>query len=295
MPSLITTGDIPTVGHVFGPERIDLTSASVRDYVNSTGDEAFAAHQLRMGTVFGNLICPSTILDRSVGTRLAAMRYQNDYALHAKQSFTFHKPLLEGSSYVIEGVLSNIYDRNDIKYFTITTKVSDEDDSIVLESDYTRAFQFPGARHPQRSTEPLTLRRFLDEALVDRSDSFSVGTTLQGSTRRLSQDLMNLYSGPTSNIHTDVRAAAVRGHSEPIVQGLMALSLESELFRDVFGERWYTTGRVSTRFIRPIRAGSVLTPWAVVTAREPDQIVMRSGVFNQDGIAVTISEARVSQ
>lgn len=285
--------EAPQLGQSFGPKDIRLTGASVTDYVNSTGDEGFWTHQSRMNQVFGRLVCPPTILDREVGTRLAAMRYQNDYALHAKQSFEFHQPLYQDETYRVLGELTNIYERNEIKYFTISSQVQTTDGTIALTSEYTRAFQFPGARHPKKQSEPLALPVFLEGA-TPASETFpTAGAAVRGSARSLSQDLMNLYSGPGSNIHTDRSAASRRGHALPIVQGLMALSLECEMLRDVFGERWYTAGRISTRFIRPILAQSVLTPWAVVVQNGAERISLRSGTFNQDGVAVTISEAWV--
>ncbi|MBE0608033.1 MAG: MaoC family dehydratase N-terminal domain-containing protein [Dehalococcoidia bacterium] len=279
----------PQIGDVFGPKEIHLDDTVVRDYVAATGDDTFWAHQERMRRDFGSLICPPTILDRELGTRLAALRYQNVYALHAKQSFHFKQPLLQGSTYFIDGVLTNIYERNGIKYFTITATATSSAGEKVVTSEYTRAFEFPNSRHPAKTTEPLTLSSFLESR-----DPSSGNTILRGSKQHLAQSLMNLYSGPGANIHTDMDAAAIRGHRVPIVQGLMALSIECRVFRDIHGAAWYTSGCIATRFIRPIRANSVLCAWERVNSSEQTSSSYSGGVFDEDGFAVTISEVSVS-
>ncbi len=277
----------PQIGDLFGPRDVILDDTSVRDYVAATGDDTFWTHQERMKSEFGMLICPPTILDRELGTRLAAMRYKNTYALHAKQTFAFTQPLVQGSRYVFEGSLSNIYERNGIKYFTISATASTPNGDKVIESEYTRAFEFPNARHPSNTKEPLTLASFLAHA-----NESVANNVIHGARQVLTQELMNLYSGPGANIHTDRDAATIRGHKQPIVQGLMALSIECRMFRDIYGAAWYTSGRIATRFIRPIRAHSILCAWERLNSAQGTSSYT-GGVFDEDGFAVTVSDVSI--
>lgn len=292
--TLATLSAEPSLGDMFGPVRIELTPDLVAAYVASTGDDTFDAHRGRMRLECGWDVAPPTIFDRDVGTRLASTRYSIDFAMHAKQTLRWHKPLLCGASYSISGELHSIFESRGIRYFSIVSHVSGLDGSVSLESVYTRAFQFPRSQHPGARREPLTLSMFLAKHACPGHRFPQVGGVLHGSSRLLNQSLMNLYSGPSANIHTDHWSASIRGLDGPIVQGLMALNVENALFRDVFGEAWYVSGEVSTTFIRPIAKDSILTPVSVVVSEKNGEMTFASAVFDQHGLAVTISAVGVN-
>jgi acyl dehydratase len=90
---------------------------------------------------------------------------------------------------------------------------------------------------------------------------------MEGSPTVVSQAQVYLYSGPSANFHTDRCLGQRLGHADAIAQGLMAMALECQLHREVFGAGWYAGGVVEVRYIKPSPAGSTLTPIVVIVAR----------------------------
>lgn len=285
----------PVLGGTMGPTRIAITAGLIRSYVNSTGDRGFAAHAAAIRLANGLNIAPPTILDRDVGARLVVGIYSGGYALHTKQTFRFERPLERDVEYTIEGKVVDLFVKNEIGYFTVDASCLSEAGEPAFTSSYTRAFRFPGNRNPERATarsRPL-LSAYLDEHGADVAAAFpQVGSVLEGAPRQITRSLMNLYSGPGANAHTDVAIARRAGNADTIVQGLMATSLECELYREVFGPAWYAGGEISVSFIRPILAESVLTPVAVVVGDAGGRIEFRTAVFDQNDELVTVGNVR---
>jgi hypothetical protein len=218
----------PGVGLRLGPTRIATTGQLVRGYLNSTGDQGFAAHAASIKLATGLDIVPPTMLDRDVGAKLVAGTYRGGYALHAAQTFRFHRPLERDANYSIEGEIVDVFEKNEIGYFTAEASCLSEAGEAAFTSSYTRAYLFPGNRNPDRqATRPKpSLSAYLDLHGADAAAVFpAVGSMLEGTPRQLTRGLMNLYSGPGSNVHTDIGIARRAGNADTIVQGLMATSM----------------------------------------------------------------------
>ncbi len=292
---MTTAASEPAVGQSLGPNRVEITGALIRSYLNSTGDQGFAAHAAAIKLATGLNIAPPTILDRDVGARLVTGTYAGGYALHAKQSFSFKRALERDCEYTIEGRVVDVFTKNEVGYFTVDTTCRAENGDLAFSASYTRAFRFPGNRNPDR--KPARPRpaaaAYLDEHGARTAAVFpEAGSVLEGAPRQITRSLMNLYSGPGANAHTDVAIARRAGNADTIVQGLMATSLECELYREVFGPAWYSGGEISVSFIRPILAESVLTPVAVVVGDAGGRIEFRTAVFDQNHELVTVGNVR---
>ena len=281
----------PAVGDRLGPNHVVVTSALIKSYVNSTGDHGFPEHAATIKLATGLAIAPPTILDRHVGAKLVAGKYAAGYALHAKQSFNFKRSLERDTEYTIEGRVVDVFTKNEVGYFTVEASCESEADEAAFTSSYTRAFRFPGNRNPNRQpARPRpTLSAYLDEHGASAAAAFpGVGSVLEGTPRQITRKLMSLYSGPGANTHTDPAIARRAGNADAIVQGLMATSLECELYREAFAAAWYTGGNISVSFIRPILAESVLTAVAVVVGESEGRIELRTAVFDHNQELVTV-------
>ena len=294
--SVMATTD-PVIGEELGPKQLVASTEFIRSYVNSTGDEGFARHAATMRLATGTSIAPPTLFDRDLGTRLFSSRYTSGYSLHAKQAFEFRRPLEEGVAYTITGKLAKIYRRNDIDYATVEAACVAPGGETAVVSEYTRAFRFPEDRYKHKPPERIrpTVASFLEQHRATRAAGFpAVGSVLEGVSRRMTQALMNLYSGPGSNIHTDVPVARRRGHPDAIVQGLMTTALECELYREVFGEAWYTTGTIAVKYIDSIIADACLTPLGIVVAQSGGRLELRTTVYNEKQELLTVGSASVA-
>ena len=104
---------------------------------------------------------------------------------------------------------------------------------------------------------------------------------------------MDLYSGPGSNLHTDVLIARRRGRPDALVQGLMTTALECELYREVFGGAWYTSGTIAVKYTDNIIANACLTPFGIVVANSAGRVELRTTVYNEKQELLTVGSASV--
>lgn len=296
MSTLAPAAAGPVVGDVLGPTRLVASRELIRAYVNSTGDEGFPRHAAAMRLDTGVSIAPPTIFDRDLGTRLFWSRYTSAYSLHARQRFEFRRPLEEGLTYTITGTVAELFTRKDIDYAAIDAVCVAPDGTEVLSSTYTRAFRFPQNRYRHETSGRVrpTVAAFLGQHGASPTARFpEPGSVVEGPSRRMSQSLMNLYSGPGSNIHTDPWLARRRGHPDTLVQGLMGTALECELYRELFGARWYASGRISVKYIANIMTGARLTALGVVTVNEAGRLELQTAVANGQQELVTVGTVSV--
>lgn len=292
--STVTSG--PVVGDTLGPARLTASRELIRAYVNSTGDAGFARHAAAMRLATGRVIAPPTLFDRDLGTRLYWSRYTSEYSLHARQRFEFRRLLEEGVAYTITGMVAEIFTRNDIEYVAIDAVCTAPGGDEAVRSTYTRAFRFPENRyrHDKPGRARPTVASFLAQHAASAIARFpEPGSLVEGPSRAMPQSLMNLYSGPGSNIHTDPWLARRRGHPDTVVQGLMATALECELYRELFGVRWYTTGRIAVKYIANIATGACLTAFGVVVSNEDGRIELETAVANEHQEILTVGTVSV--
>jgi hypothetical protein len=293
---LVHAGSEPAVGDTLGPRQLVASSDLIRAYVNSTRDEGFARHAAAIRLATGKSIAPPTLFDRDLGTRLYWSKYTSVYSLHARQRFEFRRPLEEGLTYTITGKVTDAFSRNDIDYAVLEAVCVAPDGEEVLLSAYTRAFKFPENRYQHKGPERVrpTVASFLAQHQARATASFpEPGSVVEGASRQVTQSSMNLYSGPGSNIHTDRWVARRRGHPDTLVQGLMATALECELYRELFGYRWYRSGRISVKYIANIMTGACLTPLGVVVANGDGRLELQTAVSNEQQEVLTVGTVSV--
>jgi hypothetical protein len=97
-------------------------------------------------------------------------------------------------------------------------------------------------------------------------------------------------------IHTDPEDARMRGQPGVIVQGLCSAAFISEVCTNFFGKSWFTSGRLSTAFLRPVIAGDVITAYAMVKRLETEgdgqtRIFLDVWAKNQRGELATVGRA----
>lgn len=283
----------PHVGDVLDPVDIVVDDEFVRDYINATGDETYWAFRAATQAKFGVDAAPLTLFDRDIGARLVGI--SSRFALHAKQGFTFHGPVLPGREYRLTGKMIDVSNKNGIDYFTTRCEcVAVEDPStVLLESDYIRAYRFPNNQYPQgRQGKSARLSDWLQSADALPRESFpNRGAIVEGRTRLLDQARLNLYSGPGSGVHTDNMLARQGGLRGTVGQALMLTQLESELYRDLFGFEFYSRGSMWSSFIAVIPVGVEVRAVCVVDNIDEDGIKLKAAVATTAGDLLSVSRA----
>jgi hypothetical protein len=138
----------------------------------------------------------------------------------------------------------------------------------------------------------------------------TAGAELTGPARTMTMERTGWYSmgmlaGGTGerqsvqhNIHTDHEYARQQGLPAAIADGMHSTNWLSALLTGHFGPHYIIRGSLRTKYIRPVLVDAVLTPRAVVTAREDlgaDGVLYRLDVWCEDehGTKLTVGEATV--
>lgn len=107
------------------------------------------------------------------------------------------------------------------------------------------------------------------------NDDLVEGREYSGPPRRLTMARMLAFSGgpldqpdwPARNLHTDAGKAKDAGLSAPIASGIQYEGHLIELLLSLFGESWFRRGRLHVKYPRPVLAGDVVQPKAVVRSK----------------------------
>ena len=96
-----------------------------------------------------------------------------------------------------------------------------------------------------------------------------------GCMRELSTGRILAFSGgplasagwPAKNLHTDVAKAAEAGLEAPIASGIQFEGDVIRLLIELFGDAWFTSGKLHVKYPRPVDAGMSLRPSARVKSK----------------------------
>ncbi len=130
--------------------------------------------------------------------------------------------------------------------------------------------------------------------------NLNVGTSLQESTRRVTQEHIKLYAEASKDfnpIHIDPEFARQAGLDGTIAHGMLILAYVSEFMTGNFGQAWFTGGSISARFKTPARPDDMITVSGKVTGvqREKWSVLIDCDVLcqNQQDEPVIICETKV--
>jgi acyl dehydratase len=291
----------PSVGVELGPEPILVDEERVQRYLACVNDTAFDHHANSMAELFGFPVAPATVLDGELGSLIFRKRYGilGD-SLHAGQGFRFHRPLRVGCEYEMSAQVEDIYERRGIEYVVVRGWCRD-DDGVCITQHYLKALHVPKDREDTGGSPlTMTIADFIERHGGRRDAVFpSVGAVVSGGERLIDERISREFSRVKDtdrpgmeNIHTDPEVAKARGFGHPIVKGLLATVSEAVLYRELFGAEWYTRGRLSTKYVRPIPVGVSLTAVGIVVESSDARILLRSAVAG-DGTVVAVGEAGI--
>lgn len=74
---------------------------------------------------------------------------------------------------------------------------------------------------------------------------------------------------PSGGQHTSAAAARDAGLRAPLVEGTQVESLLMGFLIEVFGHTWFSGSRLEVKFVKPVLAGTTVTPHLVVRDEDP--------------------------
>ena len=300
----VVGGEIPPAPSLCGltlvPQRFLLDRELVDSYILGVGDEGYGAFAAAVAWREGRSIAPLTIFDRYMSTYLvgngALAGRLPPFGVHAKQQWAFHAELLVGHEYELRARVRDVQARRNREYLSIDCDCVDvvEPDRVLVEAVFTRAQSFEGQQYQRtQAGDQPSLAWWLAEVGATGASFPSSGAVVEGRSRQITQERLDLFLGPGPNFHTDAALARRLGFPSTVAAGVMATELECELYRELFGLTVFRTAQMEVNYVAPIPQGATLRPVCVVQSADADAVVLRTTVCDDSGVAVTFSRVRV--
>ena len=298
-------------GEEFGPVEGVLNDLKLKTHayaVDDYGDWYFR------GSPFGARIGHPTLFATDI-----LMLFTLNYALatigglHAKNELEFLKPIFLGQRVVIRGKHTEKYQKRGQNFRILEGEVLDETAQPLVRMRATETVGLGvstpvGQSLSSRQADAVTGEVPPGAPTVCRASRWvPVNSALPSVSKYTTLEQSTAYSGfPHGwadggakalwvNIHTDPADARRRGQPDAIVQGLCSAAYISEICTAFFGPSWFTSGRLSTAFIRPVVVRDTITAGALVKRLEDEgerkRLWLDVWCKNQRGELTTVGRA----
>ena len=282
------TFDNIEIGEKFGPVEGVLSDLKVKMHAFAIDDY----HDWYFkSSPFGARIGHSTLLATDI-LMLFTLGYDLsppcEAGLHAKAELEFLRPIFVGQKVTITGCHSDKYQKRAQNYRILEGEVVDEAGKPFLRMRATETVGLSASTPVGQGTGRPTADAITGEIpavapLVTAAGKWvPVGAALPSITKHTTLEQSIVYSGfPHAwadgsakamwyNQHTDPEDAKSHGQPDAVVQGLCSAGYIAEMCVHFFGPFWFTTGRLSTAFIRPVIARDTITASGLVKRFEDD-------------------------
>ena len=233
--------------------------------------------------------------------------------LHARNDLEFLRPVFVGQRVQIAGQATEKYQKRGQNYRALGGDVRNEAGEVCVRMRATETVGLApgtpvGKSLSAPSADAITGEIPPGTPVVSRAaHGIPLGAAVPPITKQTSFEQSVVYSGfPHGwadggarsmwvNIHTDPENGRKHGQPDAVVQGLCSAAYLSEMCVNFFGKSWFTTGRLSTAFIRPVIVRDTITASGVVKRVEQDggreRLWLDVWCKNQRGELATVGRA----
>ena len=270
------------VGEEFGPVEGIFSELKLKTHAFAVDDYGAWYFQ---NSPFGGRIGHPTALATDI-LMLFTLGYDTtppcEAGLHARNELEFLRPIFLGQKVTLKGKHTDKYQKRAQNYRILEGVILDEAGQPFLRMRATETVGLNPSTPVGKgmSTPPpdaITGEVPPGAPTVHTAGRWvTVGGVLPSLSKRTTLEQSVAYSGfPFGwaeggaramwyNQHTDPEDARIHGHTDAVVQGLCSAAYISEICTNFFGPIWFTTGRLSTAFIRPVIIGDVITASGLV-------------------------------
>ncbi len=100
---------------------------------------------------------------------------------------------------------------------------------------------------------------------------------------------------PSQTIHTSLEVAQNCGINKRIASGAMSEGILAELMVDIFGEKWFKSGKMRIKFIKPVVIGDVVLPFVLYENTENGIMHFNVWCENKKGQKIVIGQALLKE
>lgn len=234
--------------------------------------------------------------------------------LHAKNEIEFVNAVRIGTRVTIQGTHSDKYQKRAQNYRILEGQAVDDNGQVIIRMRATETVGFKADTPVGQSMGKPAADAITGEVpagapeVTQASRDVPVGAVLPSLAKQTTLEQSVMFSGfpygwanggakkIDMTIHTDPEDARMRGQPDVIVQGLCSAAFLSEMCTNFFGQKWFTTGRLSTAFLRPVIVGDVITTYGMVKRLEQGEggksrVHLDVWTKNQRGEMATVGRA----
>lgn len=301
------------IGEEYGPVEGTISDFLVRSHAYAVDD--FGDWYLR-DSPFGGRIAHSGLFANEI-LKLFFLGYDLEgpfeAGLHARNELELIRPVLVGQDVIIRGRNVEKYEKRDQRFRRVDGEVVDANGQVLVRSSAVETVGVPVASKVGKGTsvprpDAITGDVPAGAPTVTRASAeVPVGAVLPTLTKHTTLEQSIIFSGfpfgwvdggaltMRRSLHTMPEVARGLGQPDVVVQGLLSNSYFCQMCTEFFGESWYTTGKISVNFIRPVIARDTLAACGIVKSKEEDGKRVRIGLDvwckNQRGELVTVGRA----
>jgi acyl dehydratase len=280
-----TRTDEKYVGRYYGERRIEITPELVAHYASAVQDQ----NSWYFGdSPFGGPVAPALILHSEVYHTIDwYLSYFGN--LHTRQEFEFFAPIMVGDTVTTRRQIVERYLKRDREYVVMEVGCYDDAGRLLNRGRTHQSFVNKSAGVVvDKDREKRADRRFD----VEQAGALK---TFAGPEREITIEMCQLFSGPHKNYHNDVEEARKLGFPDIVVQGMMSLCFVSGMMTELFGDGWYTGGRINVNLVNVLWQGERVTAGGQVTEETPEGSRKRAQaqvwVAKADGTKVVVGTA----
>lgn len=286
----------------FGPVEIVVDELKVKRFAFTQDD--FGEWYLRTGPDGVRIGQPGLLsndLLQLFTTRYDASRV---VGLHTSEELWFDHPVVIGTTVSLSGCYVEKFERRGQGHVVMEAEARDEEGRVLVrhrgvEIMRTAPASVAGRGSAGASSGPRVTAEY-DQTLprVEKlNPTVLPGTGLVPLHKSVTFEQMAVFSRLgefVRNIHNDLLTARSAGLDAPIIQGQQQVCYLAELMARSFGFRWFSSGWLKVKFLRPVEALSELDVAGVVRGVEesPSGTVVHLNLWIQhQGRLVTIGWA----
>lgn len=265
----------------FGPVTILVDDHKIKRYAFTQDDyKSWYFQSSPFGSRIGHASLLSNDLLQLFTTRYAPSKVMG---LHTEEQLWFFSPTRIDEQVTLSGTYTESYVRRGQGYVVMEAEATGEDGRVLLRHRGVEILKtMPGeiggrgSAGCEQNTDRITGEVEADAPrLTTAAESpLHPGVVLSPTEKTVTLEQAAVFSRIGEyirNLHNNREVAASGGLRVPIVQGQQLVGLLSSYLTDFFGQEWFASGWIKTKFLQPVDVFEKLTISGVVTAIEPQR------------------------
>lgn len=193
--------------------------------------------------------------------------------LHTQEEMWFHNPVFVDEEVTLEGEYTEKYEKRNKGYVVMNAEARGADGRLLVKHRGIEIMRIHAgsvvAKKTAKVEEDVVTGEYnknIEPAESAKID-LKVGTLVKPLVKETSPEQAAVFSWAGKyfkNIHNNMEQAEKAGLDLPLVQGQQQVGYLIEMLTNFFKEKWFYSGWIRVKFIRPVKVGETVTCKAVI-------------------------------